>query len=105
MSATTISNWKKRNTIDYERLFTKCENINFDWLFMGRGEMHRNNYSLTDNAPPGVNEGSADYYRSIIKAKEETIGTQKRYITHLESELKKFHVEEPAEDGQKRKVG
>ncbi len=37
----TISSWRKRNTIDYELIFTKCNNINFDWLLTGEGKMER----------------------------------------------------------------
>ncbi len=108
VSATTLSNWKSRNTIDYELLFTKCENINFDWLFMGRGNMY-NEYNLESNIPFEVNEASVNYYKDIIKAKEETVQTQKKYITRLEEELEKVKSElekyEPGEDGQKRKAG
>ena len=39
VSNTVLSNWKARNTIDYELLFTKCENINFNWLIKGNGQM------------------------------------------------------------------
>lgn len=35
----TISAWKKRNSINYELIFTKCANIRKDWLLTGEGEM------------------------------------------------------------------
>ena len=36
---TTISNWRKRNSIDLPLVFSFCEHINMDWLLTGRGEM------------------------------------------------------------------
>ena len=39
VSQTTLSNWKARNTIDYNILFTKCEGVNWNWLLFGTGPM------------------------------------------------------------------
>lgn len=41
ISRSTLSNWKSRGTIDYDLVFSKCENINYDWLLTGNGEMSR----------------------------------------------------------------
>lgn len=103
VSVTTLSNWKSRNTIDYELLFTKCENINFDWLFMGRGEMFPGIYNKIDAVADGP---PLEYssYKDLLRAKDVIITTQERYINHLESELEKHH-EEPDKTGQKRKAG
>lgn len=35
----TLSNWYSRNTIDYDKVFLKCESLNFDWLLTGQGPM------------------------------------------------------------------
>ena len=35
----TLSNWVSRNSIDYERIIAKCEEINGDWLLTGEGNM------------------------------------------------------------------
>jgi hypothetical protein len=105
VSATTLSNWKSRNTIDYELIFTKCEGIDLNWLLLGKGKMHQSNYDYSDkNSPPGVAEDPLSY-KEIIRAKDETIDTQKKYIGLLEDELKKVKKEEPGDVGQKRKVG
>lgn len=104
VSTTTLSNWKSRNTIDYELLFTKCENINFDWLFMGRGRM-LSEYDNIYKAPNTLNELPDSYYNlnEVIEAKNETIKTQGKYIANLEKEISKYK-KEPAESGQKRKT-
>lgn len=35
----TISTWRKRNTIDYDLIISKCNNINGHWLLTGKGSM------------------------------------------------------------------
>ena len=42
-----LSNWKSRNTIDYDLIFTKCVDINFSWLLTGKGQM-----ILEETTPP-----------------------------------------------------
>lgn len=41
INKSTLSNWKTRGTIDYDLVFSKCENINYDWLLTGNGDMIR----------------------------------------------------------------
>lgn len=35
----TLSNWSSRNSIDYDRIISKCENIDGNWLLTGQGSM------------------------------------------------------------------
>lgn len=42
ISPQNLSNWYGRGTLDYELLYTKCLNINGDWLLSGKGEMFNN---------------------------------------------------------------
>lgn len=39
VSPQVISNWRSRNTFDIELIYTKCLNINPEWLLTGNGEM------------------------------------------------------------------
>lgn len=39
VAPSTISSWFARDTLDYDLLFAKCENISPEWLLTGRGEM------------------------------------------------------------------
>ena len=39
ISKSTLSNWMSRDSIDYDKVFSKCEHINIDWLLTGRGSM------------------------------------------------------------------
>lgn len=101
-----MSNWKSRNTIDYDLLLTKCEGENLNWLFLGRVEMHLNNYDIINIALPGVEEvrinDSPIEYNEIIRAKDETIDTQRKIISLLEMELRKAKQEEQEEPVQKK---
>lgn len=35
----TITNWYNRNSIDYDLIFPKCDKLNLEWLFTGKGSM------------------------------------------------------------------
>ena len=48
VSQPTISNWKKRGTIDMERIIEKAQNINLNWLFFGEGTMLRQSDIASD---------------------------------------------------------
>lgn len=39
IKANTLSNWYSRNTIDYNKIITKCVEIDANWLLTGKGEM------------------------------------------------------------------
>lgn len=44
-----LSNWIKRNTLDFEQVYSRCPGLSGDWLLSGgEGEMIRNN-SQNDN--------------------------------------------------------
>jgi Bacteriophage CI repressor helix-turn-helix domain. len=42
ISPQVLANWHRRNTFDYDILYTKCEDIDPNWLFLGKGFMLRN---------------------------------------------------------------
>lgn len=39
VAPSTISSWIARDTLDYDLVFAKCENISSDWLLSGKGSM------------------------------------------------------------------
>lgn len=39
VAPSTVSSWIARDTLDYDLLFAKCENISARWLITGEGEM------------------------------------------------------------------
>lgn len=50
----TLSNWRSRDTIDYDLVFSKCEHIRKDWLLTGEGEMLRSEQSVKVNDKPSA---------------------------------------------------
>ena len=43
-----LSNWIKRDTLDYEQVYRGCPNLSGDWLLSGQGEIERKD-SQNDN--------------------------------------------------------
>jgi hypothetical protein len=37
VAQSTVSSWKKRDTLDYNIVFAKCKDVNLNWLFFERG--------------------------------------------------------------------
>ncbi|MFE3849122.1 helix-turn-helix domain-containing protein [Flavobacterium sp. LB3P45] len=54
ISSQVLSNWKKRNTFDAELIYTKCLNINPEWLLTGNGDMFKKNISNQAHEPGEV---------------------------------------------------
>lgn len=52
ISKSTLSNWVSRDSLDYDKVFSKCEHINIDWLLTGRGSMLREEQQLEDKPEP-----------------------------------------------------
>jgi len=44
----TLSTWRSRNTINYDLIFAKCENVNLNWLIFGIGEMLISNIEICE---------------------------------------------------------
>ncbi len=80
----TIATWKKRNSIDFPLIFAKCHDLNLNWLLTGQGPMF-----LTEQAPGGINERSAQY-----QTKAQEIERLKKEIAILKEELKKMDQDE-----------
>lgn len=57
----TLSNWHSRNTIDYTKIVTKCEDIDANWLITGEGEMLKSKKNILPN---NIVEESKALYKS-----------------------------------------
>ncbi len=79
VSKAAVSNWRKRNSIDLERVFSVCEHINLDWLITGRGRM-----GVESNEPP-VERSNSELMDRIVSQAEE-IGRLKERNAQLERE-------------------
>lgn len=96
VAPSTISSWLSRDTLDYDLLFAKCENISSEWLLTGRGEMLNVQTSTLNNktiSPQKGSTGIEDKLLAIIANKDATIremaeeiGILKQTITQLKQE-------------------
>ena len=76
----TLSGWYSRNTIDFDLMFEKCKQINFDWLLTGRGEILPNSSKIDEECKQCLAKN-----RKIYDLQEELIDAQKKII-ELQSE-------------------
>lgn len=90
ISRQTLSNWKSRNSLDFDLIFEKFKGLNFHWIVTGQGdkimdfmefynlpEIYRNNKAIfiKEVAPPCITEEQAkevfiihnELYQNLIK--------------------------------------
>lgn len=67
ISQSALSMWKTRGTLDYEKIFTKCENLNPYWLLTGKGEM----LNTTESTKDGSDANSLERRLAEIEKKQE----------------------------------
>lgn len=62
IKANVLHNWRSRNTFNTELLYTKCRDLNPDWLLTGEGKMIKSNSSyLLNESASFVKENSVAY--------------------------------------------
>lgn len=76
----TISNWRKRNTIDYAVIFTLCEHIDLNYLIKGETYPNTVNHSL------GFTD-SKQLFENYISDLKDRIEEQKEIIAILKEQL------------------
>jgi len=70
----TLSNWVKRDSIDYDLVFSKCKLIDKNWLLTGNGQMLKPNTQKTLTHASDVSDeniDSQDKYTDNIEEKQE----------------------------------
>lgn len=86
ISPATLSNWKARGSIDYDLVFSKCEEINLDWLLTGQGNMRRS--ERQENQEPTVIYTSDPKDAAIIADKQLIIERDAELIASLREKIK-----------------
>lgn len=51
ISHATLSNWKTRDSIDYDLVFSKCEHVDLNWLLAGKDSILKKGIPLSEPAP------------------------------------------------------
>lgn len=64
----TLSNWASRNSIDYDRIISKCKDIDANWLLTGKGEMLKisKEYEVKDDFSNSKVAESASKYGNTV---------------------------------------
>jgi len=78
----SLSNWYSRNTMDYELVFSKCDEIDANWLFTGEGEMIKS-YKSADN----VLSLNKDFPSNCEELKDKYMKLLEEYNQLLKSKL------------------
>ena len=76
----TLSNWKTRDSIDYDRIIEKCDKINGHWLLTGKGSMLKIDNGDPRNTPVIVNN------KDVIERLERENALKDKVISGLERE-------------------
>ncbi|MGJ1419957.1 helix-turn-helix domain-containing protein [Sphingobacterium spiritivorum] len=91
----SLANWYSRNTMDYERVFSKCEDIDANWLLSGEGEMLReygrnvtNEYKILRESQEEYKKNKpqqgVDWQSEYLKEKERREDVYQKYVKLLE---------------------
>ena len=68
-TSSTISTWRKRNIIDFNRLLAECDYIDLNWLIRGEGPMFLKE-EAENKGPNRVNERKEVYGKKKEKQDE-----------------------------------
>ena len=84
-----LSNWKKRNSLDIELIYTKCVDLSPEWLLTGQGPMLKS--EIKNNDPPDCSQ-----YKEEITQLLKEVSELKSQIIRLQAEQLHFKkVPEP----------
>jgi hypothetical protein len=75
-----VANWYRRNTFDYDILYTKCLDINANWLFSGEGSMTKEEVNKEEVKKEEI---PSSLLSESIKILVETNQKQQEEITRL----------------------
>ena len=73
-----ISNWIKRNTLDYEQVYKGCTNLSGDWLLTGEGSLERNTQNENTNCSAVNVSGTTHGCHNVTACSCETAVLQER---------------------------
>jgi phage repressor protein C with HTH and peptisase S24 domain len=69
VTAPTISNWRRRGTINYDIIFEKIDNIDYNWLLYDQEIDKTNDYSKVKPKEIEINESEGKYVNSDVMQK------------------------------------
>jgi|SRR5690606_1771338 len=89
----SLSNWYTRNTIDYDLVFSKCEDINLEWLLSGNDSQSQNenvekNISESIAAEPTASYGVDEWKNKYEQLSEKYTALLEQHNALLTNKLK-----------------
>lgn len=87
IASTTLASWYKRNSFDLHLVYSKCEEIDGNWLLSGKGNIIRNSINFNSQLNEVSNSFSGDvtdWKKEYFKEKEKFDDLNKKYIQLLE---------------------
>ena len=75
----TLASWHSRNTFDFDLLYSKCVDINCEFLFTGKGSIRKKS-----NVPTEIQFSNSPEFEKIVESKNELILALKQNIEALE---------------------
>lgn len=85
IAPSTISTWKVRNSIDFDIIFAKCENINFNFLIYGHGKPFIN---CEDNIEEAAKLILSENYHDELENLKILTEKNERQFMNLSNEMK-----------------
>lgn len=62
----TITNWYGRKTFDIDIIYTKCVDVNLDWLLTGEGDMSRKEETSESEDEPQKGRNLIPFYDDVV---------------------------------------
>lgn len=87
---TTLSSWRSRNTYDLELLYSKCGQLNPEWLLTGTEPMLKEEKTFTLHEPEELylsSKSKDELYERLIAEKEERIKDLQRHLDEVREQL------------------
>lgn len=78
----TLSTWHARNTFDIDLISQKCEDLSYDWLLTGNGEMLKNDKiesNITDSK-----QSELEYYKMQLEMIRKLLAEKEKYIDMIQ---------------------
>ena len=102
VTPTTVTNWRKRNSIPFEKIITFCKNegISLDYIFTGKGEMKRKPkqeccvaeekpvYNKKNKEEISAEDEPDSLKDKLIQTQDELINQLKERLAEFEEKLK-----------------
>ncbi len=98
VATTTLASWKTRNNIDFERIYAKCANLNWNFLIYGIGPYFIQCDEQEDKTKcqPKTEsfKSEIEVLRSMAEKNDQLVGILIEEITRLKSELQRSEINE-----------